>query len=260
MEIEKVQHLVPDIFYFVDRRCLAEWEIIHNRIGFQDLTFVVEGKSNYFINGIKYTVEPGDVIYIPEGSIRQAYTYKEDPMHSFAFNFNWTPVGSPIALPLEPVTKNVLTNELRGYIRQFTQVWMSSQPGSVMEARALFMLILHRLLTITSQKSILVHTDLRVKKILEYMIDHYPEELDLSNMARNFHLHPVYLGKLFKKNTGYSFKEYLNMIRVNNAEMLLSTGEFSVTEVAERCGFHDVSYFSNVFKSMKGYPPSNVYK
>jgi len=50
------------------------------------------------------------------------------------------------------------------------------------------------------------------------------------------------------------------MIRVNNAEMLLSTGEFSVTEVAERCGFRDVSYFSNVFKSMKGYPPSNVYK
>ena len=77
-------------------------------------------------------------------------------------------------------------------------------------------------------------------------------------MAEIVGLHRVYLGKLFKNNMGCSFKEYLNMIRINNAEMLLTTGGFSVTQVAERCGFRDVSYFSNVFKLVKGYPPSTV--
>jgi AraC family transcriptional regulator, arabinose operon regulatory protein len=90
--------------------------------------------------------------------------------------------------------------------------------------------------------------------------ERYHENLELSGMATSIHLNPVYFGKLFKKNTGYSFKEYLNLIRINNAEMLLATGEFNVTEVAERCGFNDVSYFSNVFKSIKGFPPSNVSK
>ncbi|WP_372516736.1 helix-turn-helix transcriptional regulator [Paenibacillus silviterrae] len=69
-----------------------------------------------------------------------------------------------------------------------------------------------------------------------------------------------YLGKLFRINTGISFKEYLNQMRINQAEILLSTGGYSVTEVAERCGFHDISYFSNVFKSIKGCPPSSVCK
>jgi AraC family transcriptional regulator, arabinose operon regulatory protein len=260
MEMEDLQNLVPDIWFFVDRRCFPEWEIINKKIGFQDLTFVVGGKSNYFINGVKYTVEPGDVIYIPVGSVREAHSFRADPMHSFAFNFNWTPIGSPIALPLKPVTKNAITGEIRGYIKQFTQVWMSKQPGYVMQARALFMLIIHRLLLSSSHKSVHIHCDQRVKKVLEYVNEHYHENLELSVIATNIHLNPVYFGKLFKKNTGYSFKEYLNLIRINNAEMLLFTGEFSVTEVAQRCGFYDVSYFSNVFKSIKGFPPSNVFK
>jgi AraC family transcriptional regulator, arabinose operon regulatory protein len=260
MDIEMLQNLVPHILLFVDRRCTPGWEIINKKIGFQDLTFVVAGKANYFINGVKYTVGPGDVIYIPQGSVREAHTFYENPMHSFAFNFNWTPEGIPIALPLEPVTKNVITSEIRGYIKQITQVWMSKQPGYIMQARALFMLIIHKLLLISSHKNSYIQTDLRVKKVLDYVNERYPDKLELSGIATLFNLHPVYFGKLFKENTGYSFKEYLNLIRCNNAEMLLSTGGFSVTEVAERCGFNDVSYFSNVFKLIKGYPPSNVSK
>lgn len=260
MDLERLQTLVPHIVYFVDRRCFPDWNIINKRIGFQDLTFVMDGKSNYFIDGVKYTVEPGDVIYIPEGSVREAHTFYENPMHSFAFNFNWTPEGSPIALPLEPVMKNCITNEIRGYIKQFTQVWMSKEPGYIMQARAIFMLIIHKLLMISSRKRFHLQTDLRVQKVLDYVNEHYPDNLELSGIAAIYNLNPVYFGKLFKSNTGYSFKEYLNLIRINNAEMLLSTGGFSVTEVAERCGFKDVSYFSNVFKSIKGYPPSNVFK
>jgi len=201
--------MIPDVVFFVDRRCFPNWEIIKQTIDFHDLTFVVEGKSNYYVNGVKHTVEAGDVVYIPVGSVREAHTFKENPAHSYAFNFKWLPNENTEPLPLQTVTKNVITNELQ---------------------------------------------------VLVYVAEHYAEELDLAGMAEIVGLHPVYLGKLFKKNMGYSFKEHLNMIRINHAEMLLSTGGFSVTQVAERCGFRDISYFSNVFKSVKGYPPSTVFK
>ncbi|RUS45870.1 AraC family transcriptional regulator [Cohnella sp. AR92] len=254
MELEQLQNYVPWINYFVDRRCFPDWEIIKQKIQFHDLTFVVEGKSTYYVNDVQYDVEAGDVIYIPLGNVREAYTDKENPMHSYAFNFNWEP-GSPTPLPLQTVTKNVITNEIYGYIKQFTQVWMGKQPGYILQSRALFMLILHRLL-VNSYLQNSHQSDQRINRILEYVSEHYPEELHLSDMAKLVNLHPVYLGKLFKKNTGYSFKEYVNLIRINHAEMLLSTGGFSVTQIADRCGFHDISYFSNVFKAIKGYPPS----
>ncbi len=190
--------------------------------------------------------------------MREAHTFKENPAHSYAFNFKWLPNENTEPLPLQTVTKNVITNELIGYFKQFTHVWMSRQPGYLMQARALFMLILHRLLSNIRRDS--ARADQRVNQVLVYVAEHYAEELDLAGMAEIVGLHPVYLGKLFKKNMGYSFKEHLNMIRINHAEMLLSTGGFSVTQVAERCGFRDISYFSNVFKSVKGYPPSTVFK
>ncbi|WEK54373.1 MAG: AraC family transcriptional regulator [Candidatus Cohnella colombiensis] len=258
-EFERLQDLVPDVVFFVDRRCFPDWEIVNQTIDFHDLTCIVEGKSYYYVNGVKHTIEAGDIIYIPVGSVREAHTSKENPMHSYAFNFKWLPNENTEPLPLQTVTKNVITSELIGYFKQFTHVWLSKQPGYVMQARALFMLIIHRLLTITNRDTALMRADKRVNLVLAYVAEHYSEELDLAGLAEIVGLHRVYLGKLFKKNMGCSFNEYLNMIRINNAEMLLTTGGFSVTQVAERCGFHDISYFSNVFKSVKGYPPSTVF-
>lgn len=260
MDIDKYQNLAPNIFLFVDRRCFPDWEIIEQTIDFHDLTFVVEGKANYFVNGEKFTVEAGDMIYIPEGTVRVAHTFKESPMHSYAFNFYWASPDNHVRLPFDTVTKNHITSEILGYIKQFTHVWMSKQPCYMMQARGLFQLIVHRLLSISYHQSSHTLPDSRINKVREYIIDHYSEDIDIGELAKQVHLHPVYLGKLFKQNTGHTYKEFLNIIRVNNAEMLLSTGGFTVSEVAERCGFKDISYFSNVFKGMKGYPPSSVAK
>jgi len=260
LNMEQLQYKVPGVVHFVDRKCFPEWKIEKDVIPFHDLTFVVEGKSNYYVNGVQYTVEAGDVIYIPLGSEREAHTLKESPMHSYAFNFNWLPAGSPDALPLEIVTKNIITSDIVNYIRQFKHVWMRRQLGYIMQSRALFMMIMHQVMTNFYRQEAAIRSDKRINQVLDYIMEHYSEELDLSKMAEIVKLHPVYLGKLFKSNTGSSFKEYLNQLRVNQAEMLLSTGGFSVTEVAERCGFHDISYFSKVFKAIKGYSPSSVCK
>lgn len=259
MSIEQYERLIPRVNYFVDRRCFPDWEIIKHKINFHDLTFVIEGRSLYYVNGERYLVEAGDVIYIPEGAVREAQTVKEAPMHSYAFNFFWEEPSNHIHLPFNTVSKHMMTNEILSYIKEFTYVWMSKQPGYVMHARGLFQLIIHRLLALYFHQSS-PQGDSRIDKIKEYIIDHYSEDLDMAEIAKMVQLHPVYLGKLFKQHTNYTFKEFVNRIRINNAEMMLSTGGFTVTEVAERCGFNDISYFSNVFKSIKGYPPSTVAK
>lgn len=255
MDIEKYTFLVPNIFLFIERRCFPDWVIIKNQNFFHDLTFVVEGKANYFVNGVKYTVEAGDLIYIPSGSTREAHTFKENPMHAYPFNFHWLEPNNHVHLPFGVITKNLITKEILDYIREFKQVWMNRQPFYSIQARALFESILYRLLSNYYRQST-SPVDPRIKKVMGYITDHYSEEITISDLADMVGLNPVYLGKLFKQNTGSTCKEYTNRIRINNAEMMLSSGDFTVTETAERCGFHDISYFSNLFKAMKGYPPS----
>lgn len=195
------------------------------------------------------------MLYIPHGSVREAHTNKDNPMHSYAFNFTLNP-SFPHNLPFQTVNKQYLTGEVLQYVKEYTQVWMTKQPGYELQARGLFLLILHRLLAISLQLEDTGMRDFRIARVQAYISDHYSEDLDLDAVAAVADLHPVYFSKLFKQVTGHSFKKFLNLIRTNNAEMLLITGGFTVSEVAERCGFKDISYFSNVFKSIKGYPPS----
>jgi AraC-like DNA-binding protein len=258
-ELEYHPHLVPNIFLFVDRRCYPDWTIQKAKISFHDLTCVVEGKANYYVNGVKHTVEAGDLVYVPGGSVREAHTFKESPMHAYPFNFYWADPYNHIRLPFEVVTKRAVTKEILGYIREFNQVWMSKQPFHWFQSRALFELIIHRLLSNHYRQST-AQLDPRIKKLTAHLAEHYSEAATIHEWADKLNLHPVYLGRLFKQYTGTTFKEYVNRIRINNAEMMLSAGDFTVTEAAERCGFYDISYFSKVFKELKGYPPSSVRK
>ena len=60
---------------------------------------------------------------------------------------------------------------------------------------------------------------------------------------------------LFKKSTGSSFKEYLNMVRIEESKRLLSNTDFSIIDIAIAVGFEDQSYFSKVFKKFTGLTP-----
>lgn len=256
MDLDKYEYLVPNVFHFVDRRCFPGWMIGKDTIDFHDLTFVMEGKACYIINGVEYIVEGGDLVYAPPGSVREAYTFDETPMHAYPFNFHWLDF-LPDKLPFETVNKNMITKEIIDLIREFKQVWMSRPPLHKVQTRAIFMLIIQRLLSAYYRASV-PHMDPRIKRVMMYIGENYSRNITIQDLAKLIKVHPVYLGRLFKQNTGLTYKEYINRIRINNAEMMLSEGDFSVTETAERCGFNDIAYFSNVFKAMKGYPPSAV--
>lgn len=259
MDFNIYENLVPEVFLFVDRRSFPDWEIGKSTIDFHDLTFIVEGQSTYYINEEKFIVEAGDMLYAPSGSVREARTLREAPMHSFAFNFFWEGENNHIPLPFKTVTKNWITKEILEDIKEFSHVWMGKQPFYKMKARAIFQMIVYRLLCIAHHQEAPV-IDPRIQKVMTYIMDHYSKEITIRELADGVGLNPVYLGKLFKQNTGSTYKEFINKVRVNNAEMILSAGGFNVSEVAEHCGYHDVAYFSNVFKNIKGYPPSSAMK
>jgi len=56
------------------------------------------------------------------------------------------------------------------------------------------------------------------------------------------------MSRMFKKETGFGFSEYLTLVRLRHSEFLIKNKNLSITEVAHRCGFEDSNYFSVIFK------------
>ncbi len=94
-----------------------------------------------------------------------------------------------------------------------------------------------------------------IKKAMIYISKHFNEPLTLEDVAMHVHLHPSYFSTMFKQSTGSSFKEYLNMVRIEESKRLLSNTDFSIIDIAVAIGFEDQSYFSKVFKKYTGLTP-----
>lgn len=81
------------------------------------------------------------------------------------------------------------------------------------------------------------------------------KDLSLNTMAERFALHPFHLSRLFKKETGVAYSDYVMAIRMTQAKKLLSAGH-KVYETASRCGFKDAGNFSKAFSKYWGISPA----
>ena len=78
--------------------------------------------------------------------------------------------------------------------------------------------------------------------------------------AREVHLNPVYFGRLFGQSMQRSFKQYLLEERIRLAKKLLKTTDDSITEICEKVGIPNPSYFTQQFKKHAGCLPTEYRK
>lgn len=113
--------------------------------------------------------------------------------------------------------------------------------------------------TVTQVRNQFSRVSQSVLTILTDMASEYPQQISLGQLSERYHFTGSYISKKIKKETGYSFQELLNAIRLMNAAMLLIEGE-KVNQACEKAGFNDQRYFSQVFRRVFSCSPSEYKK
>lgn len=96
----------------------------------------------------------------------------------------------------------------------------------------------------------------KINMILEYFQYAYSQKITLDDVCRKFATNRTSLNSLFNKTYGMSAIAYLNKMRIQNASMMLTNTAMPISDIAERTGFADESYFSKAYKKMTGKSPS----
>ena len=78
--------------------------------------------------------------------------------------------------------------------------------------------------------------------------DNYMNKISLKLFAGKYYINAAYLGQLFKQKHGVTFHDYLTKIRMENAADLLLTTNYTVNQIAEKCGILNTSYFHRRFR------------
>ncbi len=99
----------------------------------------------------------------------------------------------------------------------------------------------------------------RIKLIYDYVQENYARKITLSEISGLLNMSNVSFNRFIKKWTNKTFIDYLNDVRIEHASRLLAEQDYSVSEIAYRCGFNNIANFNRIFKKNKGRTPS-VYR
>jgi AraC-like DNA-binding protein len=250
-----VDYFVPRVTYQVFRKCRPDWQVISRVLDENEITYVIEGKARYTIDGKNYELEAGDVLCLTEGMEKEAVTYSDNLMHCFSVNY--IPLHSGSKAPSFPLLSHIgIRKDVIDLFRELTVCWTEQWEGYMMKAGALLMMIIHRLAEILIYNIETEAGDYRINKAIRIIALNYQNKLTVKNLANQVHLNRFYFGRLFRQKMGMTVNQYIIQVRVRNAENMLQTGHYKVQEVAEHCGFSDAIHFYKLFRSLRGFHPS----
>ena len=95
-----------------------------------------------------------------------------------------------------------------------------------------------------------------VRRMMQYLRDHYAEGITLQVLAGEFGMSENYISSLIKKETGRRFSEHLTEIRIRRAQELLRSSNGSIEQIAGKVGYPDYFYFTKVYKKVTGLSPA----
>ncbi len=230
----------PRIFN-VRRHTHDHWELVYCTSGCG---------AFHFENGATVNYQAGDVVVIPPGEV-----------HTNLSNEGFTNIHITMADPSFPykTTFRIQDDEEGNVKMAFLQAkyyYMSDVQSADLVLAALGDLIVSYMIVCRSNTEFSDPVErIRVSIRRNYSRPDYA----LDQVIREMPFHYDYLRKLFKKEVGVSPLEYLTTLRMKSAETFLTamwTNEYSITEIAQMCGYEDAQYFSRVFKKYYGCSPT----
>lgn len=248
---------------------IFRFETADNRIAFPgrihyhdtwEIYRLTEGCCRYFIGDKTYRLETGDLVVIPPGVIHNVI-YDSDVHSRMLINCSAHCIP-PMCEPL--LQQTVLFSPDPRCARHVEGIYSRIQAeaqtkdefyihaASALGTQLLVLLCRHR-----GNPRITASSPF-VEDALEYIHENATGHLSLTDTALHCAVSPEHLSRVFRKETGFGFNEYINIYRLKRAESLLKSGISSVAQVAQACGFSDSNYFSKAYRRMYGIPPSKV--
>ena len=244
-----------------------------------EITWVLEGKGNYFVNGQEYTMEKDDIIIFnnvePHGWKLLGGNMKLLVM-IFSPEFVAEKISVFDAEYLKPFVERgsnfknrvgreeKVNEEIRISIREIHQEWNERKEGYPLMIKANVLRILTMLIRAyqdeTKSGEMLKEKKNAMKRLEQaftYINAHYCEKITLEEVASSVYMSANYFSSYFRKVTNISFSDYVTRMRINHARELLREGKKNVTEIAMECGFNNISNFYRLYKKHVGKTPKD---
>lgn len=229
-----------------------------------EILSVKNGAGSILCDTNRYTMKKGDTVVIDSNAVHTIASEESVEYHCFIIGRAFClENGLDIEhLHFKPLIRSAeLSALIENAARQFGK--KADDPSRVVSVRSAALRIMALLACEFSEpvpKTFARKNSDAVKSGIVYINSNYTSELSVDEIAAAAGSSKYHFLRRFKRYTGYTVTEYVNMLRCEYARRLLVGTDAPVGEIARACGFENMSYFSRTFKMYVGKTPSATRK
>ncbi len=228
-----------------------------NNLNHNELIYHINGKSTVHFNGKILDTKENTIRFLPKGENKEYIVEKQERGECIDVFFDTDFPISNEAFVID-LDENVNIGAL---FRKLFTVWVSRHDGCYFECKSL----LYKIFAEIQKTNYLPKEQYNaIKPAIRYIEENFLyNKISVASLAKECGISETYLKKLFNKKFGVSPIKYIIRLKVNHASELLRSNRYSVTQVAEICGYDNIYFFSRQFKEYMGISPTdfiNKYK
>ncbi|MBQ7925444.1 MAG: helix-turn-helix domain-containing protein [Lachnospiraceae bacterium] len=238
-----------------------------------EIVMPLQNHYTVFFQQQEYILQPGDILVIPAGFIhgekppatgsRFIFIFELDFFSQITgFNFVLSLLSHPMHITYDD-NPELYTAEAKLMMEIARHYWGTSVTKEMNIYSCLISFFAKIGEYATSTVTPAVNTSIkssslvtRLSMVLDYIDNHYSENLTLEEAASIACFSKFYFTRLFKQYTNQTFYDYLSAKRIKAAEQMLIVPNLPITEISLKSGFTSLSSFNRTFKRIKGCSPS----
>ncbi len=233
-----------------------------NRYNFQQpyskLYYVEEGEIVVQIYGQTVKAGPGDLMLIPEKTVHSCWLPEDGYAKKCWCHFSLKNEAGKFfeRFVLEPVLHVPNRAAVKKLFRQMFHSENLPTPQKELAATNAICSLVQYYFEHTNVIVREVASD-RIKQVIDFIEQHYAENLTLEQLAQVAGYSTTHLSKRFHEVTGMPPIRYLSHVRIENAKHMLQYSDDPIGQIMEKCGFTDPAYFSRIIKKTLGFSPQS---
>lgn len=217
---------------------------------------LLEGEIEFFLNDERIHLTAGQFVLINSNELHSIHAIKPNrtvvlqiPVSLF---HRYYQKNSFICFSHSPREEDAKVMQL---IREMFETYQEKEPGYDLAVQSLFYQLLYILVLKYREPDAVPETmpsfrsRNKLLEITDYIKENYNKKITLDHLGSIFGYSPTYISRMFKKYSGYNFKNYLDNVRLANAVLDLEQNHDSLEVIAARHGFPDRKALSKAFQN-----------
>lgn len=224
------------------------------------LVYCLSGSALYRFENAQVTLNPGEIIFLPENAAYTVSCAGDDPFKHITVNFNIPAADLNQLLPQnfdDIADQMVIVDalDIKELMERMLHLWEGKTRGYQVMAKSFVYELTYKYFILLGKK---YHSDdyHKIKPAKRLLDEQFTKNIPIAELADLCGFSETHFRRLFTKIFQCSPSEYRLNKRILLAKDLLLTDEMTVSEVALAAGFDDANYFSRIFKSHTGVTPS----